>query len=349
MDEMNETAIPSQVPAERRGADDLVMWASAYFRLEASTGRKSIKEARRDVGLFLSFMEREERSLERPRWTPRLSRAFVDHLQGVLTEDGARRWSNRTINRVIAHLKTWSKWIHRMAPFPLGDPMEKIQSLPVSSTLEIERAITPAERRRILDAADRLLLVGGRSRNRRLGSDLSARPVRKGFRPYRDRAIIYTLIETGMRRAAVCRLNLAGVDLEKRLLSVQEKGGNFHAYRISREGVQAIRDYLEHERPHDDGKWRSPALFLPSSTVARSSGRLNPRMINYIWNRICRDAGVEGKTPHSARHAVGKWIMEKTGNVAAVQKQLGHKNAVYSMEYARITSEELLEVLDQRR
>lgn len=31
---------------------------------------------------------------------------------------------------------------------------------------------------------------------------------------------------------------------------------------------------------------------------------------------------------HSTRHAVGRHIMAKTGNVAAVQRQLGPKNAV---------------------
>jgi integrase len=38
---------------------------------------------------------------------------------------------------------------------------------------------------------------------------------------------------------------------------------------------------------------------------------------------------------------MGRHIIEKTGNIAAVQRQLGHKNAVYSMQYARITDEEL--------
>ena len=38
-------------------------------------------------------------------------------------------------------------------------------------------------------------------------------------------------------------------------------------------------------------------------------------------------------------------IIEKTGNVAAVQRQLGHKNAAYSLQYARITDEELNVVL----
>ncbi len=329
--------------------DTLDFWAEAYFRLEVATQKKSKKEQRRDISLFLGFMKQEENSLDRIKWTPRLSGAFIGYLQSVHEQNGQRRWSNRTINRIIAHLKTWTKWIHKMRPFPLGNPMERIHTLPVTSTLEIERALTPSERRRILDAADRLLVVGGKSRNRRLGKDMTSRPVRKGFRPYRNRAIIYTLVETGMRRAAVCSLNIPEIDFKKRLLSVKEKGRNHHSYRISKEGFEAIRDYLELERPADDEKWDSPALFLPACTIARSKGRLSPRMINYIWDEVCRDAGVQGKTPHSARHAMGKFIMEKTGNVAAVQKQLGHKNAIYSMEYARITGEELLKVLDERR
>jgi len=31
------------------------------------------------------------------------------------------------------------------------------------------------------------------------------------------------------------------------------------------------------------------------------------------------------------RKAMGRHIIEKTGNIAVVQKQLGHKNAAYSM------------------
>jgi site-specific recombinase XerC len=45
---------------------------------------------------------------------------------------------------------------------------------------------------------------------------------------------------------------------------------------------------------------------------------------------------------------MGKYLIEKTGNIAAVQKQLGHKQAAYAMQYARITAEELGRVLDGR-
>jgi site-specific recombinase XerD len=129
---------------------------------------------------------------------------------------------------------------------------------------------------------------------------------------------------------------------------VREKGGARHTYQVGREGLDAVRDYLEHERVQDAARRLSPALFLPDAGNAKSTGRLSPLAVNRIWNEVARIAGITGKTPHAARHAMGRHIVEKTGNIAAVQRQLGHKNAAYSMQYARITAEELRGVLDDR-
>ena len=150
-----------------------------------------------------------------------------------------------------------------------------------------------------------------------------------------------------MRRAAICNLNWTAVDGKKRSITVEEKGGHLHTYHISQEGLQAIKDYLNQERTLDAIAWQSAALFLPAAN-ATSPGRLGVQMVNSIWNEVCKLAKVEGKTPHSARHAMGRHIIDKTGNVAAVQRQLGHKNAAYSMQYSRITAEELNNVLDER-
>jgi integrase len=231
----------------------------------------------------------------------------------------------------------------------LGLPTDKVKQIPTGSLLLVERALTDTERRKMLDAADMLPKVGGLSRDRYRYKSPDARPMRKGFRPWRNRAIIYTLIETGMRRAAVCKINLANVDFETREIEVEEKGGATHTYKISRDGLAAISDYLEQERKTDKKHFSdAPALFLPADTVANSDGRLTPLVINNIWAEVCKAADVHNKTPHSARHAMGRYIIEKTGNVAAVQRQLGHKNAAYSLQYARITGEELGEVLDER-
>jgi site-specific recombinase XerD len=328
--------------------DDLRQWVDLYFTTQVTTSPRSQKEQQRDLQLFLRYLQQEFTNTFRSTWSPRISRDFLTALQNTFTEDGSRKWSDRTINRLTAHLKTFAKWIHQHRPFPLGQPMEKIKMLSVGNQLEIERALTKQERNRILDAADQLLLVGGRSRDRcRNGGPTP--PQRKGFRPYRNRAIVYALIETGMRRTAITRLNLVDIDFDKRILSVVEKGGSVQPYPISRQGLAAITDYLKEERGQDQEKWQGHALFLSPASNPHGDGRLTPKVINTVWNQVRDFAGVDkDKTPHSARHGMGVFIMEKTGNVAAVQRQLGHKNASFSLQYSRITNDELKRILDER-
>lgn len=226
------------------------------------------------------FMERVEKSDTGPLWTPRLSAAFRDFMMASRKDDGARQWSDRTVNRVIAHLKPFAKWVHSLRPFTLGNSMAKIKTNSATNALEIERALKPSESRRILDAADFLLQTGGRSKSRRRyarAGQGTERPLRKGYRAWRNRAIIYTLIETGMRRTAVTMIDLADNDFERHRITVQEKGGARHTYEISREGMEAIKAYLEHERSHDNEKWHSPALFLTAGTIVHGKGRLTVR------------------------------------------------------------------------
>lgn len=69
-----------------------------------------------------------------------------------------------------------------------------------------------------------------------------------GYRAYKNRAIIYALIETGMRRGAVCRLDVDDLDARRRSVTVREKGAALHRYQIIKEGLDAIRDYIKHKR-----------------------------------------------------------------------------------------------------
>jgi len=331
-------------------SDSLMEWGNVYFLHAVTTSPNSQREQKRDLQLFISFMDKEDGSLERIRWTPRLSKSFVNYLQKEM-KGNSRRWSDATVNRIVAHIKTFSKWINSLAPFPLGNPMLKIKMISVTNRLEVDRALTESERRRLLDTCDQLLETGGRSKDRNLHKGvIGDRPRRKGYRPWRNRAIIYTLIETGMRRSAICEINLKDINFKKKYIKTIEKGGFQETYAISKEGIEAIQDYIVNEREEDQVYWKKTTLFLsPGIGNIRGDGQLKPLSVSKIWKEICDEADIEGKTPHSARHAMGKHIMKKTGgNVAAVQRQLGHKNAAYSLQYSRIGDEELRLVLDDR-
>lgn len=323
-------------------------WVEAYFAVEVTTLDSSRKVQRRDLELFARFFEDETKGTVIDNWTPRLSQAFLNSLRATVRVGGGRQWNDRTINRILAHIKTFSKWVERVRPFALGDPMEKVRTVAAASLLSIERALTSNERRRILDAADLLPKIGGRSKDRNRFKGEEGRPVRKGYRPYRNRAVVYALIETGMRRAAVAGLLLDNVDFKEKRITVVEKGAVTHTYKISREGIAAILEYVEKERGQDSDQFGVAELFLAARSSRNKSGRLHPNAINDIWNQACDVAGVEGKTPHSARHAMGKFLIEQTGNIEAVQRQLGHRNAAYSLQYSRIAEQELAEILESR-
>jgi site-specific recombinase XerD len=278
------------VPLPAAADDGLTWWMDQYFALAVTTSPALQTVQRRDLGLFLRFMQAEAGTNQRMAWTPRLSRVFQQHLQQTLTPAGRRAWSDKTIVRMLAHLKTFAKWVHTHRAFPLGNPMAALKLPTIGTGLEVERALTAAERRRLLDAADLFLTVGGRSKDRKRYKR-GERPQRKGYRPYRNRAMIYTLIETGMRRAAITQLNLDQVDLRRKMLTVVEKGGYTHTYPISREGAQAIQDYLTHERGQDAARWPSLALFLAAATVPQGTGRL---MGGGEYRLECRVSGGTG-------------------------------------------------------
>ncbi|MBN2400904.1 MAG: site-specific integrase [Spirochaetes bacterium] len=324
----------------------LKTWLEFYLKYEVTTLPSSRQVQYRDLNLFVDFFLEDTGSDNLTNWTPRLSTFFKSFLQKRIDEDGNRHWNDRTVNRILTHLKTFAKFINKHLPFPLGNPMEKIKLIPTASLLSVERALTQQERRRLLDSADILIQTGGKSRDRNRYKN-SERPTRKGYRPYRNRAIIYTLIETGMRRSAIVNIRINDVDFKNNKIKTLEKGSVEHSYQISQDGLKAIQDYIKHERPIDATS-KQYTLFLPANILKNPTDKLHPNTINDIWISVCKTAGISGKTPHSARHAMGRYIIEKTGNIAAVQRQLGHKNAQYSLQYSRITSTELNQILNER-
>jgi integrase len=88
-----------------------------------------------------------------------------------------------------------------------------------------------------------------------------------------------------MRRQAIAQLNVSDVDQRKKDLTVVEKGGLQHTYEISKEGLDAIADYLKHERKGDDRHWRSPVLFLPAANVASGAAKRGALTLSFAAKR----------------------------------------------------------------
>ena len=112
-DQITIENITQVLPSEDDDADTLSFWMRAYFALEVATAESSRKVQNRDLNLFLAFFRRETGCEARNIWTARLSRDFVDSLRHEVKENRGRRYSDRTISRIVAHLRTFAKWIHK--------------------------------------------------------------------------------------------------------------------------------------------------------------------------------------------------------------------------------------------
>ena len=325
--------------------DELNWWMEKYFEFEVQTSSETQKAQKRDITLFLDYMLTQTGSIKRNNWTLKVTRSFQTFLKTQTDSVGKTLRNERTTDRIISHLKTFAKWIHRIQPFTLFNPMLKIKLSDTGKFLDIDNAITSEEREKLLSVADNLVTLTALSKDKHRFKD-KEKPQLKYKRPYRDRAIVYTLTETGMRRSDVINITIDKVNFKTKKIFI--KGKKTYKYQISKPGISAIKDYIKTERGKDSSKWQSNTLFLPSSTVSRGTGKLTPCVINNIWNKVCKEAGISGKTPHSSRHAMGIYIMKKTGNPAAIQKQLGHKNPAYSAQYSKVLEHKIEEILLDR-
>ena len=336
----------------------LLWWIAKYFH-DCATGKPiTLKFKAQDLKHFFTWYVTFKNDDLIENWSKATTNRYVNFLvservptNGCKGKRGDSRRSNRSINRKIDHLKVFSKWVFSQVPSPLvHNPTDGIKRLDVP-ILEAKR-ISP----KVLEALTTSALhLEGTERSKDLNRyKINAPPLRKTARPARDYAIFALLKGSGLRVQAVCNLNADQVG-SRRLVGVREKGSQERNVVISREAYQSIKNYLAAERRKDSNEWEgATALFLSIPQTKRrmggATGRMDAsslrRVIRKISLRALGEEGAKDIHPHLFRHHIG-YVMEKKGGITAVQRQLGHRNLLYSSVYCQKTDEELEKLLDE--
>jgi len=269
-----------------------------------------------------------------------------------------------TVNNHLASLSAFTTWVRAQAPhlFPGDDPAKGIGTLGLAP-LE-PRALRPEQVRTLKSLCDRLEgFHRRRGRRRRAtrdrGRDAPA-PLRAHGRPWRDRAIVYVLLSTGLRREELVRLDLDQLrphtadalrDARRaHVARVRGKGKTARTVFLSADARAALADYLERERPRDAGP-ATAALFVSAAGLpARAAdGRLSPRAINLVLGQIGRwhDAELRDPArhiaplrPHDLRHTFAFHLATATGADAyELERRLGHRSQRYIQRYTNPPAE----------
>ena len=327
--------------------DSLEVWISRYLLLAIEGVRSEEVAAKIELhlGRFRSFLAK---AYGHDRISTVVRRDVVEWQQHL-----AGSFAPSTVNGHLASLSGFASWVMVHAPeaFPLGDPVSGVAALALPA-LE-PRSLNRDQVRSLKNLCDRLERFA-RQKGRRHSDPGRGVPTHRHARPWRDRAMVFVMLSTGLRRSELVDLDLERVvpsvpsqlraARRARLVGVRGKGGTQRTVFLSADARDALADYLEREREQDTAD-TSKALFLTARSVAsrRPDGRLSPRSVNAILERIGRlhDSEHTDKTrhvsplrPHDLRHTFAFGLAETTGADAyELERRLGHRSQRYIARY----------------
>lgn len=294
------------MPNERTTAPAEVAGFQAYFLVARRKSPRTAAEYGRDISRFAAFIS--------PEPLVDATTEQVDEWMVHLLTDGKNQ--PQSVRRKIAAVSSFFKWRVKKK-FRADNPCDAVEKPDVGKRLP--EVMTRDEVQRLLST---------RIMHRRYKSFLDAR----------DTAMMEVLYGSGLRRAEVCGLDLADIDLDGKTIRVRHGKGDKERYSfLSDPAIDAIRLYLQ-VRPAIAGS----ALFV---TIRNS--RITPRQLWAVFARIRKATGLPKHcTPHSFRHAFATHLYEGGADIRAIQELLGHSSIATTQIYAHVGMERKRSVYD---
>ncbi len=145
----------------------------------------------------------------------------------------------------------------------------------------------------------------------------------------RNRAIILTLLDTGIRAAELHRLELRDLDLAVRRIHIRHgKGRKQRVVSFGEQPYEMLRAYIERYRGQKAG-----ALFQTIQYQGHHRKPMNFYNLGTIMRRLGQKADVKAN-PHRFRHTFATWAIENSARELDVQYLLGHSTPVMTRRYA---------------
>lgn len=156
----------------------------------------------------------------------------------------------------------------------------------------------------------------------------------------RDRAILELLYASGLRVSELTHARLEAFHLEEGVIRVTGKGNKTRLVPVGGAAREAIRDYLDNERPKLVGKKTGSHIFL-----SIRGGRLTAQRVWQIVKERARMAGLEENVyPHLLRHSFATHLLGNGADLRVIQELLGHADIATTQIYTHVDQKRLKQV-----
>jgi integrase/recombinase XerD len=174
---------------------------------------------------------------------------------------------------------------------------------------------------------------------RRLIVPLSADQVArfwKGFRTFRDLALVALMLQNGLRSCEVLQLQLEDLLLSEARLHVLGKGRKQRFLPLTANTLQVLQNYLHLERPLTN----SSTLFV--SLKGRRRGQpMTPAGLRSLFRHHRLVSKVPQANPHRFRHTFGSDMVRAGISLPALMHLMGHADIHTTMLYVQLAPEDV--------
>ena len=142
----------------------------------------------------------------------------------------------------------------------------------------------------------------------------------------RNEAILLLYMTTGMRRDALCQINISDIDFRKRELTIIDKGEKTHTYTLTNDVIKALSEWLVLRNciPHGN----TNAAFL-----TYQGNRMTGNSVYEMIMECSKSAFGKPISPHKLRSGLCSILYEQTHDIEFVRRAIGHSKVSTTQRY----------------
>jgi integrase/recombinase XerC len=292
----------------------MTRWLS-HLRAERRLSPKTVEAYCRDVRQCLAFLCGHWGALVT---LPRFAALEASDVRAFMAARRADEIGGRSLMRALAGLRSFGRFLEREGKGRVG-ALAAIRAPKVGKSLP--KPIQMALAKRLVDADER----AGENREPWIWA--------------RDAAVMALLYGSGLRISEALGLKRRDVALPGAgdTLIVNGKGNKTRMVPVLQNVLALIQDYAA-MCPH-------PLPAPGPMFVGARGGPLSPRIIQLTMERLRGALGLpDSATPHALRHSFATHLLNRGGDLRAIQELLGHASLSTTQIYTGIDTERLLEV-----
>lgn len=157
----------------------------------------------------------------------------------------------------------------------------------------------------------------------------------ESFEDVRDRTVIMTFYETGIRLSELIGLDDSMVDFSNRQLKVTGKRNKQRVIPFGEELLATLRDYMKCR--DKEVNLQSEALFVTAKGRRMTSSQVREAVRKNL-SKVCT---LKKRTPHVLRHTFATAMLNNKAGIESVKKLLGQESLSTTEIYTHTTFEQL--------